>query len=282
MKGFCMTTARDMTVSTMQVRTFRKAVYGHFRDHRRSFPWRHTTDPYYILVSEIMLQQTQTDRVIGKYTEFLKRFPTVGALARAKTRDVLAAWQGLGYNRRAVALQKAGRAIAERHHGRVPSDHEALGQLPGIGPYTAAAVVVFAFNRPAVMIETNIRTVLIHHFFRNRKKVDDRELVPILQAALDRRNPRRWYSALMDYGASLKQRMPNPSRRSAHHRPQKKFEGSNRQVRGAVIRLLLERPMTMRHMEKQALVPRVRLAAVVLQLTKEQLIQRTGRRYRII
>lgn len=271
-----------MDVTPVQARRFRSTVYGYYRKHRRDFPWRRTIDPYRILVSEIMLQQTQTDRVAPKYREFVRRFPTVASLARATAWDVLAAWQGLGYNRRAVALQKAARAIAERHHGRVPSDHEELGELPGIGPYTAAAVVVFAFNRPVVMVETNIRTVLIHHFFRNRRKVDDRELMPILEATLDRRNPRRWYSALMDYGASLKKSMTNPGRKSAHYTIHSTFAGSDRQVRGAVIRLLLERPMTMRHMGKRMLVPRVRLAAVVHQLTKEQLIQRTGRWYRII
>jgi A/G-specific adenine glycosylase len=270
-----------MDVTPVRIRRFRATVYGHYRKHRRDFPWRHTTDPYRILVSEIMLQQTQTDRVVGVYRAFLKRFPTVGSLARATSRDVLAAWQGLGYNRRAVALQKAAHAIVERHNGRVPSDPDALNALPGIGPYTAAAVAAFAFDRPVVMIETNIRTVLIHHFFPGRNKVDDRELLPILAAALDK-HPRTWYSALMDYGASLKKRLPNPSRRSAHHKPQSTFAGSNRQVRGMVVRLLLERSMTVAQLRSEEHVDAAILRTVLRQLVHERLIGKRGDRYRIV
>ncbi len=271
-----------MDVTPAQARRFRATVYGYFRKHRRDFPWRHTTDPYRIMVSEVMLQQTQTDRVVGKYRLFLKRFPTVGSLARARTRDVLAAWQGLGYNRRAVALQNAARVIVELHNNRVPSDSGPLNALPGIGPYTAAAVSAFAFDRPAVMLETNIRTVLIHHFFPKRKIVHDRELIPIMETVLDRKNPRTWYSALMDYGASLKKRLPNPGRRSAHYTPQKKFAGSNRQVRGAVVRLLLERPLTAAQLRLKLPFGVAMLPSVLRKLVQERLIGKRSDRYRIV
>jgi len=154
--------------------------------------------------------------------------------------------------------------------------------LPGIGPYTAAAVSAFAFDRPVVMIETNIRTVLFHHFFSKRKKVNDRELLPILAASLDRNNPRRWFSALMDYGAALKKRLPNPGRRSAHPTPQSKFAGSNRQMRGMVVRLLLKRPMTANQLVNRTKVAPITLAKAVRQLEYEQLVMRQGRRYRIV
>lgn len=188
-----------------------------------------------------MLQQTQVDRVTPKYRAFLKRFPTVASLARARLGDVIALWQGLGYNRRAKMLHDASRVIVHTHGGTVPQSYEELRALPGVGTYTATAIQVFAFNKPEIVIETNIRAAFIHHFFkRATKKISDQALVPYVTQALDRKNPREWYWALMDYGAHLKKTIPNPSRKSTTHAVQKPFRGSSRFLRGALIRTLAE------------------------------------------
>jgi A/G-specific adenine glycosylase len=218
---------------------FRRRVYDHFEQHGRDFPWRHTTDPYRVLVSEVMLQQTQTHRVVPKYEAFIERFPDAETLAAAPADAVLSAWQGLGYNRRALALQATARAVVAHHSGCVPREYEALLKLPGVGPYTAAAVRSFAFNLPDAFIETNIRTVILHEFLPGRERVPDAELLPLVVRAVDREHPRRWYQALMDYGAMLKE-TDNASRRSAHHHSQSRFEGSRRQARGIILRSLLK------------------------------------------
>jgi A/G-specific adenine glycosylase len=214
---------------------FRSTVLGYWkREGRHTLPWRKTHDPYKILISEMMLQQTQVPRVIPKYREFLKTFPTVSVLARAKLSDMLKVWSGLGYNRRAKYLHEAAKIIAKR--GSFPQDYAGLRALPGIGDYTAKAVRVFAFNEPEVLIETNVRTVFLHHFFPYAKNVPDTQLVRYIALSIHAEDPRAFYSALMDYGSHLKQLYPNPSRRSKHHVKQSKFEGSLRQVRGAILR----------------------------------------------
>jgi A/G-specific adenine glycosylase len=218
---------------------FKKIVWDYYHEHRRIFAWRKTTDPYAILVSEIMLQQTQTDRVAKKFSEFLKTFPTFKNLAQAPLADVLRAWQGLGYNRRAIALQKIAVRVLSEFGGHLPNNPEMLETFPGIGQNTAGSICAFAFNEPTVFIETNIRTVFLHHFFPEVDEVHDRQLLPLIEQTLDHKNPREWYYALMDYGVHLKKLHKNPSRRSAHHAKQSKFVGSDRQVRGAILRLLL-------------------------------------------
>ena len=217
---------------------FREAVYAHYEQHGRDFPWRHTTNPYHILVAEVMLQQTQTGRVVNKYCAFVERFPDFETLARARPADVLEAWQGLGYNRRALALHTIAQSICSDFGGRMPQEKEALRAMTGIGAYTAAAIRAFAFNLPETFIETNIRAAFIHEFFPEASSVSDAEILPLVEATMDRTNPRRWYQALMDYGAMLKE-SDNPSRRSAHHHPQSRFEGSRRQARGIILRTLL-------------------------------------------
>lgn len=214
----------DPVPDAAAIRKFRSIINGYYRKHRRDFPWRHTEDPYHILVSEIMLQQTQVGRVAEKFVEFIAVFPAVGDLARAPLKKVLAVWQGMGYNRRARYLHELAKRVVADHGSSVPDDPEALGRLPGIGRATAASICAFAFNRPALFIETNIRAVFIHFFFHDAASVSDREILPVAEAALDRKRPRDWYSALMDYGSMLKKRHPNPSRKSAHHQRQAPFE----------------------------------------------------------
>ncbi|MDD2850300.1 MAG: A/G-specific adenine glycosylase [Desulfuromonadaceae bacterium] len=212
----------------------------YFRAHPRPMPWRETNDPYRILVSEIMLQQTQVERVKNKYAEFLNVYPTVFELAASPLSDVLQAWQGLGYNRRAIFLKRCSEAIVTCYGGKFPRSVAELQSLPGIGPYTSRAVAAFAFGIAEPLIETNIRTVYIHYFFHGCAVIDDREIMPLIAATLDRENPREWYYALMDYGGMLKQTGPNPGRRSRHHAQQSRFEGSNRQLRSRILREVLE------------------------------------------
>ncbi|HVN65245.1 MAG TPA: A/G-specific adenine glycosylase [Methanomicrobiales archaeon] len=235
------------------VESFHRFLALFYRQKGRDLPWRRTTDPYHILVSEFMLQQTQVERVLVKYPEFLGRFPDVEALARAPVQEVLLAWQGLGYNRRALALHRTARRIAEEFHGEVPLDRATLDSFPGIGSATAGAIVVFSTNRPEIFIETNIRRVYIHLFFPGAEKVHDREIGPLLEKTLDRERPRRFYHTLMDYGSLLKRGTGdpngpllkkgtgNPNLRSASYARQTPFEGSDRQVRGIVLRELLGR-----------------------------------------
>ncbi|WP_342685974.1 MULTISPECIES: A/G-specific adenine glycosylase [unclassified Methanoculleus] len=226
------------TLETMGL--FQDLILSHYRAHGRDLPWRQTTDPYRILVSEIMLQQTQVERVAVKYPEFIEQFPNFESLARAPKSEVLRVWQGMGYNRRAIALQKAAERVVEENGGRLPADVEALAALPGIGKATASAIVAYAFNMPVVYIETNIRRIFIHFFFQGREGVRDDAILPLVEQALYRENPGEWYSALMDYGTILKKRTANPNRRSASYTRQSRFEGSDRQVRGRILALVLD------------------------------------------
>jgi A/G-specific adenine glycosylase len=214
------------------------------REHYRDLPWRTTRDAYAVLLSEVMLQQTQVARVVPKYLAWLEAFPTLEALAEAPLEPVLEAWQGLGYNRRAVALKRTAEYVYEHHQCRLPADETELRLLPGIGPSTAAGVLVFAHDLPAVYLETNVRTVFLHELLADRVGVKDREIEPLARLALGEAaaqgiGPREWSLALLDHGARLKRSLPNPSRRSAHHTRQSVFEGSRRQKRAWLLRAVI-------------------------------------------
>lgn len=221
-----------------EIESFQMHILSYYQDHGRFFAWRKTGNPYHILVSEIMLQQTQTDRVISKYEAFLQAFPTIQNLADAPLRLILSFWQGLGYNRRALALHKAAQIIVQEKRGVIPNSTEQLQQLPGIGPYTAGAICAFAFNMPTVFIETNIRAVFIHFFFKETSKIHDKNIRTLVKQTLYQKDPRSWYYALMDYGVLLKKKTKNPNKKSIHYTVQSKFKGSNREIRGTIIRLL--------------------------------------------
>jgi A/G-specific adenine glycosylase len=221
------------------IKEFQNAVLGYYHDHGRDLPWRKTTDPYGILVSEIMLQQTQVERVSVKFPAFIAMFPDFGSLSEAPLPDVLLAWQGMGYNRRAVSLQRSARRVVEEYDGILPQDPEILATFPGIGRATAASICAFAFNMPVVFIETNIRRVFIHYFFGDSETVDDTEILPRVKKTLYRKDPRTWYNALMDLGTDLKTTVGNPNRRSRHYTKQAAFEGSDRKIRGSILRILL-------------------------------------------
>lgn len=253
---------------TPELRAFVEFVAKKGRELYRDLPWRRTYDPYAIWISEVMLQQTQVSRVDGRWQRWLERFPTVDALAAAAPSDVLEEWQGLGYNRRALSVHRAAQAISEAG-GVFPQDPKELVKLPGIGPATAAGICAFAFNLHGVYLETNVRTVFLHELYPQAEGVPDSELVPLVEltcpasvadavnvadavaavtdAVVDTAaesdetglTPRSWYYALLDYGAYLKKTIPNPSRRSKSHVKQSRFEGSHRQKRAELLRVLL-------------------------------------------
>jgi A/G-specific adenine glycosylase len=266
-----------------KIKAFRAKVWAHYRSHARSMPWRETRDPYRILVSEVMLQQTQVDRVRTKYQTFLAAFPDPATLAAAPLERVLAAWQGLGYNRRAVALHRLARVLLHEHGGRVPGDAAALVALPGIGAATAAAIRAFAFDAPAVFVETNIRRVFIHEFFPAREQVVDAEILPLVAAALEAGAAREWYYALMDYGAALARQVPNPNRRSGGYTRQSRFAGSDRQLRGAILRALVGGgALTAAAIARTAGErDRERLLRLLAALEREGFVRRTGARFRV-
>lgn len=263
----------------MIIKEFKKEIYSYYVKHGRiHLPWRKTTDPYKILVSEIMLQQTQVERVIPKYKAFLKKFPTIKKLARATNSEVLALWSGLGYNRRAVNLKRAAEIIVKNYKGIFPKTKEELDLLPGVGPYTAGAICAFAYNTPEVFIETNIRTVFIHFFFKHTKKVSDKDIFLLIEKMVDIKNPKRWYSALMDYGSMLKIMYPNPSKKSTQYARQSRFKGSIREVRGSILRILLKNKKgTIRDFKKGFDVDRVTKA--LEGLIKDSLIEKKGAFY---
>ncbi len=262
------------------IRSFRKTIYNYYDKHGRDLPWRRTRNPYRILVSEIMLQQTQVERVIEKYAEFIMTFPDFRTLAKAPLKKLLMIWQGMGYNRRALALRALAQQVVAEYKGRLPSEYEKLLALPGIGPYTAGAVMAFAFNKPVVFMDTNIRRVYIHEFFHERDDIHDNEIIPLLEQTMDAGTSGKWYNALMDYGATLKREQVNPNRRSVHYTRQSPFENSNRQVRGKILKVLVkEAPLTRAQIRTKTGMDPERIKMNLVQLVDEGFIKKDGRTY---
>lgn len=236
------TSGNKFVLNQLEKDAFISAVWSYYEQHARILPWREPEktgvfDPYKILVSEIMLQQTQVDRVQEKYRIFLDKFPDIESLSGATFEDVLRIWSGLGYNRRAkylheFAINQAGREF--------PRNLNELIKYKGIGTNTAAAVLVYGFNVPITFVETNIRTVYLHSFLSNKEKVSDKEIIELVEQTLDTANPREWFWALMDYGSYLKKNGIKNTKNSKHYKKQSKFKGSSRQLRGVILRFLLE------------------------------------------
>jgi A/G-specific adenine glycosylase len=228
----------SVNLSKRQIKHFQKRALDYYKTHERTFRWRQTRDPYEILVSEFMLQQTQTSRVVSYFDRFIGSFSTFKSLAEAEVADLLKHWQGLGYNRRALNLQRTAQQVQDNFQGTLPVETGDLLSLPGVGVYTAQALRAFVFGLPVVLIETNVRAVFIHHFFPNKEKVHDREITPLVEKTLWHTDPRVWYYALMDYGVHIKSKQKGIGKQSAHYVRQSPFAGSHRQVRGAILREL--------------------------------------------
>ena len=269
-----------------QLNKFEAGLQPFFVQQHRMMPWRSpkikpdthgVLDPYAILVSEMMLQQTQVRRVVPKYEAFMARFPTMTDVATAQLADVLKLWQGLGYNRRAKYLWQAAQLIVQQYKGQFPQTIKELQTLPGIGPNTAGAILAYAYNQPVQFIETNIRTVYIHHFFEGKQSIPDKSISTVLGQTLNKTNPREFYWALMDYGTFLKPHIGNLSRSSHSYTKQTAFHGSKRQLRGQILTILSSTPNT--RLELHKLLADERLDTILNELTNEQLISRTSGRY---
>jgi A/G-specific adenine glycosylase len=259
----------------MEKKKFHKLVLDYYKQYgRHTLPWRTRINPYRVLVSEIMLQQTQVDRVVPKYKKFIQTFPSFGSLANAEIRDVLLLWQGLGYNNRAIRLQQTAKQVVNVFHGKLLNDQKVLESLSGIGPYTASAVRCFSWNESVVCIETNIRRVFLYHFFQGKNSVDDKELLPVIESMIYKKDPRTWYWALMDYGAFLKTQTENPNRKSKQYTKQSKFDGSDRQIRGKILKLLLVENKGIKKMPLESLlhIDPERLQKILNTMTRDELI----------
>jgi A/G-specific adenine glycosylase len=267
----------ERPLSPRTVRRFQRLIWQFFSAHGRSFAWRRSRDPYQILVSEIMLQQTQTVRVAERFDEFLQLFPTVQDLAKASQASVIRAWQGLGYYRRAKNLHLAAKAICLKHRGKVPRDPQALVALPGIGAYTAAAVAVFAFRTAVPMVETNIRAVYLFTFCRGRTHVGDREIATLVERTCDARRCREWFYALMDLGVELKRYRPGINHRSKHHVTQTPFKGSDREVAAQVLRVIISRTRAIQddQLYREVSADSEQVKRAIERLLKDSLIQRS-------
>lgn len=270
-------------ISSSRIQSFQKTVYDYYRNSgRHALPWRKKITPYAIVISECMLQQTQVDRVIPFFKQWMKFFPSWKKLAHASTRDVVQAWKGLGYNNRALRLQKLARVILNEYHGKFPRERSMLESLPGIGPYTAGAIRIFAYQQPDVCIETNIRRVFLHHFFsRSHEKIDDRDILPLIAQTIDIHDPRVWYFALMDYGSFLGRTIRNPNHKSKHYQKQKPFKGSDRFVRGKVLEFVLQQPKTTLSAVQKYLpseLPKSQIEKVVQSLEKDGFLHYRSRK----
>ncbi|MGH7218535.1 MAG: A/G-specific adenine glycosylase [Candidatus Microsaccharimonas sp.] len=259
----------------MNTQDFQELIWQQGRELYRDMPWRRDTRPYYVLVSEIMLQQTQVDRVIPKFEAFIAAFPTVKSLAAASLADVLTLWSGLGYNRRAKFLHEAAKKIQTEFSGVFPETLPALVSLPGVGVNTAGALLAYSFNQPAIFIETNVRTVYFYHFFETQATVTDAELREIVEETIDREHPREWYWAIMDYGSYLKRQGVGRNDKSRHYKKQSPLKGSVREVRGQILKVLASGDMSIAELQT-ALQADDRFPVALEGLRQDGLVSETG------
>ncbi len=228
----------------MNTTDFQDIVWQKSHELYRDMPWRNDTRPYYVLVSEIMLQQTQVERVISKFEAFISAFPNIISLANAPLAEVLQLWSGLGYNRRAKFLHEAAKKIVADYSGEFPRTRDGLLSLPGVGQNTAGALLAYAYNQPVVFIETNVRSVYFYHFFEGEESVTDRQLREVVEVTVDKEHPREWYWALMDYGSFLKRQGGGQNNKSRHYKKQSALKGSVREVRGLILKELTAHELT--------------------------------------
>lgn len=285
-------------LKTAEIVAFHKTLTSYYYEHgRHDMLWRRPDasdnfDPYKIMVSELMLQQTQVDRVTPKYKEFIHDYPTVKELAKVELGDILKLWSGLGYNRRAKYIWQTARKVVEDYDGEFPETLQELITLPGIGPNTAGAIMAYAYDQPIVFIETNIRTVIIHYFFNDKTGVADADIRQILEQLVPGHpkhdktrllgavlSPREFYWAMMDYGSYLKKTVGNLSRASKHYVRQSAFHGSKRQLRGKVVKLLTFGPLNEQKLHAE--ISDERLNDVLDGLIHEEMIVRRGKTYHL-
>jgi len=265
-----------MQLSSRQVAEFRETVWSYYREHRREMPWRTEPTPYHVLLSELMLQQTQVSRVVPKYAAFLYTCPDIASLAKQPLSVVLGLWAGLGYNRRAKFLHQAAQMVMSDFDGTIPNTTQDLVRLPGVGKNTAGAIMAYAYNQPVMFVETNIRTVLFHHFYADHPgQVTDKELESLVEQTLDREQPRQWYWALMDYGSFLKRTAGGRLQSSRHYKKQSPLKGSLREMRGRIVSALSQGVLNKSDLEK-AVNADERFAPALRALTQEGLVQTRG------
>ncbi len=270
-----------MKLSKKRILSFQMMIFAWWKKNQRDLPWRHTRDPYKILVSEVMLQQTQVTRVVSKYKEFLRQFPDIDTLANASPAQVLRAWKGMGYNRRALYLHKAAQIVGQEYHGKFPKDEKLLTKLPGLGKYTARALLVFAYKQDISLVDTNIRQIIAHFFFSDKPQKES-----IIQDVADQLLPKgkawEWHQALMDYGAlRLARARSGQAFGNKALQRQKPFKDSNRFYRGRIIDRLREGEISekkfLNELEKTYTKPGAFLRSIIASLVKDGLMQRTSR-----
>ena len=222
-----------MELTVNQITDFQKKIWLFWKENQRDLPWRETTDPYKIFISELMLQQTQVDRVILKYIEFIKKYPTMNSIVKATDAEIIRLWKGLGYNRRALYARKAMEYLLKHFNGIFPTNEKDLRKLPGIGEYTAKAILSFALHQKVTLIDTNIRQV-VEVEFAGGKKLPEHTLFLIVKKIMPKKETWLWHQALMDYNALFLSK--NKERKKAVNKIP--FKKSNRYVRGRIIDLL--------------------------------------------
>ncbi len=258
-----------------------REVKKHYKkEGRHTLPWRVVQTPYTVFISECMLQQTPVDRVIPKFKTFARAFPSFSLLGNAGLSEVYARWQGLGYNRRAKYVRDAAKILSEKYGGVLPKSKEDLMRLPGVGPYTAGAILAFAYGNPDAFVETNIRTAVIYHVYPKKKNVPDVAILRVLEKIKPAKGKaaKEWYAALMDYGTHLKRSGVKLNHKSAGYVKQKAFKGSQREVRGAVIREIHKTSLTAAALYKKLPFEKTNIKNVLKNLNSEGLIAcRRGR-----
>ena len=262
----------NKTLNEKEIKEFQTKILEWYKVNKRDFPWRKTTDPYLILVSEIMLQQTQAIRVVAYYEKFIKRFPTINELAIAKNPEVLKIWSGLGFNNRAIRLKEIAKTIVTDFRGNFPQQQDDLIELKGIGSYTAAAIMAFAFNKKAAVIDTNIRRVLIHELHLNQN-ISPKRISEIALSVIPKGKSRIWHNALMDYGALAASAKQTKIKSKSKQSP---FKGSEREVRGKILKLLLEQSKLSRT-EIAEIIPHPKLEDIILKMKVDRLLSERGK-----
>lgn len=261
---------------------FNNILSTFYKKNKRCLEWRDKINGYYILISEFMLQQTQVSRVINFFNSFIAQLPTIKDLANAEQSQVISLWSGLGYNRRALYLHNAAKIIYTEHNGIIPTDYMLLIKIKGIGEYTAKAIVTFTYNIPLIFVETNIRSVFFIYFkefFINKEKIDDTLIKKLIENTIQKDNPRTWYYALMDLGTELKKKYKDKHiQKSKLFTKQSKFNGSLRQIRGKIIKILSEKKLILKK-DLLLLCNDKRTSYCIIMLIKEKFITISERLY---